>query len=189
MKVLAVVGSPRKGGNSDTLVEAILEGASGAGAEAEKLYLNSLQIRGCQACNACRSCVDDECVQDDDMTRIVHPRLRSCDAFVIATPIYYFGASAQTKLFLDRWYALGGQEGDPHALQGKRAAIAIAYADADPFSSGAAHAMATFRDAINWVGARLVGVVHGSAEARGEIARNQALIVQARQLGRKLVAP
>ena len=186
MKVLAVVGSPRKGGNSDTLVDAILAGASEAGAEVEKLYLNDLELRGCQACNACRDAVEDPCVQADDMTKVVHPRLRACDAFVIGTPIYYFAASAQTKLFLDRWYALAGQEGEPHALRGKRAAIAIAYADPDPFVSGAANAMATFRDALNWVGAELAGVVYATADAAGEIAHNEAALQQARQLGARL---
>jgi len=186
MKVLAVVGSPREGGNSDTLADAILRGAAKVGGEVAKIRLNDLQIRGCQACDSCRGAPEDECVLDDDMAGVVHPKLRACDAFVIATPIYYFGPSAQTKLFVDRWYALGGQEGEPHALRGKRVAVALAYADPDPFSSGAANAMAIFRDAIRWVEAKLVGVVYGSAEAAGEIAQNEAVIQQARELGGRL---
>jgi multimeric flavodoxin WrbA len=189
MRILALVGSPRKGGNSDTLADAILAAASAAGAEVEKIYLNDLQVRGCQACDSCRGAPEDECVLEDDMAKVVHPRLRACDGFVTATPIYYFGAAAQTKLFLDRWYALGGQPGEPHALRGKRAAIALAYEDADPFASGAANAMATFRDAIRWVGVELVGVVCGTAAAPGEIAGNPAVMQQARDLGAGLATP
>jgi len=185
--LLAVVGSPRKGGNSDTLADAILSGASEVGAEVEKIYLNDLQVRGCQACDKCRGDVQDPCVLDDDMARLVHPKLRACDALLIATPIYYFGPAAQTKLFLDRWYALGGKEGQPHALAGKRVAIALAYEDADPFCSGAANAMMTFRDAIRWVGAELVGVVYGSAAAPGEIADNRTVMEEARRLGANLL--
>lgn len=185
MKILAVLGSPRRGGNSDALVEQILEGSRQEGADTEKIRLNDLTLRGCQACNRCRKDIDDPCVLDDDMPG-VHEKLRASDALVIGTPIYYFGPSAQTKLFLDRWYALAGQEGQGHALKGKRMALALAYADPDPFSSGAANAYAIFRDAARWVGAPLVGVVHGTADKKGEIKANALLMSQAVELGRKL---
>ena len=54
MKILALAGSPRKGGNTDLLADALLSGARSAGAEVEKVYLNDLNIRGCQACYGCR---------------------------------------------------------------------------------------------------------------------------------------
>jgi len=186
MKILAVVGSPRRKGNTDALVERILEGAQNQGADTEKIYLNDLTLRGCQACNLCRRDIDDPCVLDDDMPA-VHEKLRGSDALIIGTPIYYFGPSAQTKLFLDRWYALAGQEGQGHAMKDKRIALALAYADPDPFSSGAANAYAIFRDAARWVGAPLVGVVHGTADKKGEITGNAALMDEAVELGRKLV--
>lgn len=185
MRVLAVVGSPRKGGNSDTLVDAIIRGAEEQGAEVEKVYLNDLYLRGCQACEACRGDVDDLCVLDDDMPA-VHEKLRACEALIIGTPIYYFGPSAQTKLFLDRWYALAGREGQPHVMKGKRMAIALSYADPDPFTSGAANAHRIFRDSANWVGAPIVGTVYGTADVKGEIAQNGTVMEQAVELGRRL---
>ena len=167
------------------MVDAIIRGAKEMGAEAEKVYLNDLHLRGCQACSACRGDVDDPCVLDDDMPA-VHQKVRACDALIIGTPIYYFGPSAQTKLFLDRWYAPAGREGQPHAMKGKRMAIALSYADPDPFVSGAANAHRILRDSANWVGARIVGTVYGTADAKAEIAQNRAIMEQAAELGRRL---
>jgi len=185
MKVLAFVGSPRKGGNTDVLVDRIMEGARERGAEVEKIYLNELNVRMCQACDGCRKHIEDPCVLGDDMVA-VHEKLRACDAFVVGTPIYYFGPSAQAKVFLDRWYALAGAEGEGHRLKGKRMALALAYADPNPFCSGAMNAYNIFRDAAAWVGTELVGVVYGTAWERGEIAGNAALMEEAVALGRKL---
>ena len=187
MKILAVVGSPRKGGNTDTLVDRIVAGTKQERAKVEKVYLNDLTLRGCQACNRCRKDIDDPCVLDDDMPPL-HEKLRACDALIIGTPIYYFGPSAQAKLFLDRWYALAGREGQGHRMKGKRIALAFAYADPDPFVSGAVNAYAIFRDAARWVGAPIVGVVYGTADKRGEIAENTALMEEAIALGSKLCA-
>ena len=185
MKVLAFVGSPRKGGNTDVLMDRIIEGSRERGAEVEKIYLNDLNVRMCQACDSCRKHIEDPCVLKDDMVE-VHDKLRACDAFVVGTPIYYFGPSAQTKAFLDRWYALAGAEGEGHSLKGKRMALALAYADPNPFCSGAMNAYNIFRDAAAWVGVDLVGVVYGTGWKPGEISGNAALMEEAVALGRRL---
>lgn len=67
----------------------------------------------------------------------VHEALARCDAFVVGTPIYFFGPSAQTKVFLDRWMALihSDDGGARHALRGKR--MAVAYGDVEPVVAGA----------------------------------------------------
>jgi len=103
---------------------------------------------------------------------------------VIASPIYRFTMSAQTKLFMDRWYALGGDDG--YNLAGKKFGIVLACADADPFTSGAVNALRTFQDATNCIGAELVGTVYGSAWKAGEIRKNKVLMDAAYALGRKL---
>ena len=82
--------------------------------------------------------------------RRLYPKLMAADAIVIASPIYWFTVSAQTKLFMDRWYALGGADG--YALAGKKFGVVLAYADADPFSSGAVNALRTFQDAFSYAG-------------------------------------
>jgi hypothetical protein len=62
----------------------------------------------------------------------------------------------------------------------------LAYADADPFVSGAVNALRTFQDAFTYIGAELVGAVYGSAAKAGEIKKNKALMDSAFDLGRKL---
>ena len=103
---------------------------------------------------------------------------------MIASPIYWFTMSAQTKLFMDRLYAFIGPSG--WGLAGKRIGIALAYADPDPFVSGAGNALRTFQDAFRHVGAPIVGMVYGRARAAGEIAGNAALVQEAFELGKAL---
>jgi multimeric flavodoxin WrbA len=103
---------------------------------------------------------------------------------IIGTPIYFFTISAQTKLLMDRWYALGGPQGS--RLKGKRVAIAMAYAGDDALDSGALNAYRAFQDTFNWVGSELVGIVHGHGEEKGDIAKNRKLLAAARELGRRL---
>jgi hypothetical protein len=87
---------------------------------------------------------------------------------------------------MDRWYALGSEEG--YALTGKRFGIVLTYADADPFISGAVNALRTFQDAFRFIGAKLVGMVYGSAWKAGEIRGNKTVMAEAYELGKKLAA-
>ena len=185
-QVLIAIGSPRRKGNSTILAQRIAAGARAAGAEVETVRLHDLEIRPCTACNACRKDSADDCVLQDGMQGL-YPRLRACDALVIASPIYWFTVSAQTKLFLDRWYGLGGPQGYPD-LKGKRVGVALTYADPDPFVSGAANALRMFQDACRYVDADLIGMVYGTAWEAGEIKANKALLKQARELGKRLAA-
>jgi NAD(P)H-dependent FMN reductase len=185
-QVLIVLGSPRRQGNSTLLAKRIAAGATAAGARVETVRLYDLAIRPCTACEACRGSSADDCVLDDDL-RTLYPALRACDALVIASPIYWFGVSGPTKTFIDRWYGLGGPQGYPD-LKGKRLGVALAYADPDPFVSGAGNALRMVQDACRYVDATLVGAVYGTAEEAGAIQANEALLQQATDLGRQLVA-
>lgn len=182
-KILVVIGSPRRNGNSASLAKEAAAGAREAGAKVETVFLQGMNIQPCTACDACRRKLKKDCILKDDM-RALYPKLRAADGIVIASPIYWFTVSAQTKLFMDRWYALGGDDG--YALAGKKFAVVLAYADADPFSSGAVNALRMFQDAFNYIGAEVVGTVYGSAWKTGEIRKNKALMDSARELGRKL---
>ena len=182
-KVVVLLGSPRKKGNSTILANRIIKGAQEAGAEVETFYLNGMHIRPCQACYACQKKDSKGCAQDDDMQQI-YPKLVEADAWVIASPVYWFNMSAQTKLFMDRCLALlayGNQ-----AFR-KKIAIAMSYGDADPFRSGCINALRTFQDSFRYVGAKIVGMVYGSAMEAGEIESQTALLEEAEKLGQKLV--
>jgi len=102
MNVLCISGSPRKTSNTDYLLNRVLDCTGG-----ELIKLTDYDVRPCTACWACvktRSC----CV-DDDMTRIIVPKLLGADALVLGTPVYFNNVSAQLKTFIDRTWPLRGE--------------------------------------------------------------------------------
>ena len=184
-QVLVILGSPRTKGNSSTLAARISRGAKSAGAEVETLFLHGLEINPCRGCDTCKKQDSKGCAVKDDMQEI-YPKLIQADAWVIASPVYWFTMSAQTKTFMDRCYALTAYAENPFA--GKRIAIAMSYGDADPVRSGCVNALRTFQDAFRYTGSKIVGMVYGSATEAGEIANNKALMREAEELGRRLVS-
>lgn len=107
MKILMIVGSSRVGGNTDQLADAVLKGAAEHGHEITKLHLGTTKVKPCLGCNVCVT--TDACVQKDGMLEIA-PAFLDCDAVVFATPLYFWGISAQMKAVIDRLYALGAKD-------------------------------------------------------------------------------
>ena len=103
-QVLGIVGSPRRGGNTEILVDEVLRGAEEAGAMVEKVILTEQQIGPCRACQSCWS--TGKCVQNDDMPALLAQMQRS-QVWVLGTPVYWQGPTAQFKVFLDRWFGQG----------------------------------------------------------------------------------
>ncbi|MDI6760202.1 MAG: flavodoxin family protein [Candidatus Brocadiaceae bacterium] len=102
-KLLAIAGSPRKGGNTDLLLEEAIRASHQAGVDALLLRVSELKISPCTACGACWN--SGECVQQDDM-QTVYPHLLDSHYIVIASPLYFMGVSAQLKALIDRCQAL-----------------------------------------------------------------------------------
>ena len=100
---LGILGSPRRGGNTELLLDSALNGASSAGSEVVKVILNDLDIRPCQECGGCDR--GGVCVIDDDMTAL-YSLLDRANIIVLATPIFFDDVSAQTKLMIDRSQAI-----------------------------------------------------------------------------------
>ena len=184
-RVLIVKGSPREKGNSAILAEQVADGARAAGAGVESFYLHGMDINPCDACDACHGTPYSGCIVEDDM-QILYPKILGADAIVIASPVYWFTVSAQTKSFMDRCYALVDEDG--YLLSGKKYGIVMVYGDTDPFNSGAVNAFRTFQDGLRYVGAEIEGMVYGSADAAGEIADNVELMAKAYRLGERLGA-
>jgi multimeric flavodoxin WrbA len=103
MKVSGIYGSPRKGGNSDRLLERALEGARSAGAEVARVYARELKMCGCIECGGCEK--SGQCVVQDDM-QSVYPLLRESDVVILSSPIFFYGLTAQVKALIDRAQAL-----------------------------------------------------------------------------------
>ena len=183
-QVLIILGSPRKKGNSSALAAQISRGAESAGAEVETMFLHALKISPCRGCDTCKKPSSRGCAIKDDMQEI-YRKLITADAWVIASPVYWFTMSAQTKIFMDRCYGLTAYAEKPFA--GKRIAIAMSYGDADPVKSGCVNALRTFQDAYRYTGSKIVGMVYGSAVDVGEIADNKSLMREAEELGKRLV--
>lgn len=99
MKVLAIVGSFRKEGNTDIIIDKILEGAQSVGAETEKIFVDDLQIASCQGCMECRK--EGICKQDDDMMKLVK-KIDQAHGVIVGTPIYGNYMTGQLKVLLDR---------------------------------------------------------------------------------------
>lgn len=98
-KVLIISGSPRKGGNSDTLCDQFMQGAKEAGNDVEKIFLRNKNINFCTGCYYCKN--DGNCVQKDDMAEILAKMMHS-DVILMATPVYFYTMDGQMKTFIDR---------------------------------------------------------------------------------------
>ena len=103
MKVLGIYGSPRKGGNSDQLLDKALEGARSVGAETKTVYARDLKMSGCLECGGCDK--TGKCVVKDDM-QSVYPLLEEADIIFLASPIFFYSITAQAKALIDRSQAL-----------------------------------------------------------------------------------
>jgi multimeric flavodoxin WrbA len=184
-KVLILLGSPRRKGNSAILAEQIEKGAREAEAKVETIYLHGKIISPCKACFSCQKKNSKGCSIQDDMQEL-YLKLIEADAWVIASPVYWFNMSAQTKIFMDRCFALPAYSKDPFI--GKRIAIAMTYGGEDPFDSGCVNALRTFQDAFGYIGAKIVGMIYGSAMDAGRIRSDKKVMQEAFDLGKKLVA-
>lgn len=177
--VLGIAASPRRGGNSELLLDAALAGAEEAGAEVRKVALAELSYSGCVACGGC----DDGrgCVLEDDLAP-VYELLERADAIVLASPLYFEGLSALAKALIDRgqvyWvrkYALG--------RTGKRrrgAVIAVGARINADFSSA-------LRPAKIWLltlDADMVPLTYGGFEEKGSVLDHPSALEEARALGR-----
>ena len=99
-KIVVLVGSMRKGGNTDLLAQAFTEGAS-KNNDVELVSVADYKVNPCIGCNSCFTRKDNSCFQNDDMS-VIYEKLRTADIVVIASPVYFYGISAQLKAIVDR---------------------------------------------------------------------------------------
>lgn len=102
-KIACVLGSPRRGGNSEAIAAKILETVQNMGAESKTFALNELTFKGCQACMACKT-GKEECVIMDELKDVL-AAARQADVLVMTSPLYFGQVTAQLKGFIDRAYS------------------------------------------------------------------------------------
>lgn len=181
-KVLGIVGSPRRNGNTHVLVSRILQGARAAGAKTETIFLADLDIGECDGCCACWK-GKHECVKDDDMSAL-YPKIIEADALVLGTPVYWFGPTAILKGFIDRLFLFCGPARSG-ALKGKPVAVAMPFADRTDETAGPA--VALFAKTFEFLGMRWVGrILVPSVAKRGEVRAKEKAMKKCLDLGRRL---
>ncbi len=175
--VLGIVGSPRVGGNTDILVEHILSGASEAGAHTEKIVLSKLTILPCESCEICRK--TGKCKHNDDMSGLLE-KMEQSSVWVLGTPVYWWGPTAQMKSFVDRWYGAKYQE-----FKGKDIILAIPSGGAN--ESYSRHIVGMFSDIIDYIGLNLADIVLApGVGSRGSIRQKQELLEEAHRIGHRV---
>jgi multimeric flavodoxin WrbA len=102
MKVLGICGSPRVGGNTDTLLDKALEGAKSKGAQVEKITISGLKISPIREEEYEKVREDGLSVVEDDM-QAVFGKIKESDALILASPIFFGSLSTQTKMMIDRF--------------------------------------------------------------------------------------
>jgi multimeric flavodoxin WrbA len=173
--VIAISGSPVKGGNTETALEAVLAGVRARGAQTELVRLYELDMAPCDACQVCQS---GECVHDDDATALL-ARMSEAQAIVFGTPIYWYHVSSVLKTLLDRSYATFFSR----ALAGRQTAAVIVQ-----HNEGAEETASFLRRWSRAQGCILVNAVTVDTESRSDVvAADQELLGRLRELGARVL--
>ena len=187
MKVLGIMGSPRRKSNTEILLDKALEGAREAGAEVEKVLVSKLKISPCLEIYACLK--DGNCAIKDDM-QLLYQKLLEADHVVFASPMFFYGITSQAKAIIDRcqalWvgrHVLGMGKEDNRVRKG--VLISVGATQGKKLFDGAVLTVKYFFDAI---GVKYSGdlLVRG-IDKKGQIEEHPAALEDAFLLGKELV--
>ena len=192
MKFLGIYGSPRKGGNSDMLLDETIKGAQSAGLEIlepVRCCTPSININGCIECGGCEKI--GKCVVNDDMQSI-YPKLVQAEVIVLATPIFFYGFASQVKALVDRSQALWCRrmiEKTPEQRKrydgGRGYLIAVGATKGSNLFVGCELTAKYFYDALDMTYEG--GVLVKQVEGKGEMANHPEHLQQAFDLGKGMV--
>lgn len=190
MKVLGFVGSARKNGNTDVLVQHTLRGVMSCGIEAERIYLSDCQFTACTGCEGCRDSF--RCIKKDDMQGI-YDKLEEADGIVLGSPTYFYNVSSLTKAFLERLYCYDRFDETDRAvwlslgeLTGMKYAVTVAVCEQNRMEDMGYTSPAMDRS-LQAVGYRIVESVKALHLFRkGEAEKNEKSLEEAVAAGEKL---
>jgi multimeric flavodoxin WrbA len=185
-KILILSASPKRDGNTAALVDWFCEGLRSKGAEIEIVRTAFLKYKtnGCRSCRACQKLKDYECVVDDDAKPVLL-KMAKADVIVMATPLYFFSASAQLKLIFDRMFSLYKWDNDAGTtqtpLKGKTLVLlASAFEDV-----GLDALEKPFALTAKYTGMRFESLLVPNAGVSGQIKKKAGVRDKAIRLGRK----
>ena len=177
MNILILAGSPRKGGNTDMLVEAFAKGAILRNT-VEVVSVHDYQVSPCMGCNACFKSGKQACVQKDDMS-IIYEKMSKADVLVIASPVYFYGLSAQLKAVIDRCH---NPLRDTFHIKKMALLLVGAASLSELFDS----ILAQYRLCLNFFKMEDAGhVLVGGAKEKGDV-RNGDALQEAFELGQRI---
>ena len=191
MFVLGLQGSPRKGGNTDTFLSAFMEKAGQAGAVTEIIQTAKAGVVPCKGCGYCEkhgTCI----IADDPMSETIFGLLRQADLIVAASPVYFYGVSAQLKVLIDRCQTLWSRKyacklEDPLAASRKGLLFSVAASRGRQVFDGVHLTVKYFFDAID---ARLdETITYRGIEARGDMQKRQGWLADIEAAVEKTVVP
>lgn len=189
MKITAFLGSPRRDGNSETLLKEAIKGVKDEGLDVETFILNEMNIMPCQNCGGC-----DEtgiCVYEDDMTQI-YEAIRKSDRIILASPIFFFSVSAQAKLMIDRCQSIWVEKYilkkpiDPGTYGRKGLLLLVAGMKKDIGIRCAETTAKAFFRTINVQEHKTLG--YTGVDAKGDIFKHPLALKEAYLAGRELVS-
>ncbi|MFW6147972.1 MAG: flavodoxin family protein [Thermodesulfobacteriota bacterium] len=184
IQVVGVYGSPRKGGNSDLLLDSTLRGAREQGAKVNRISVRDLEISGCRECNGCEK--TGKCVVQDDMQHI-YALLDAADVIVLSSPIFFYGLSSQLKAMIDRGQALWARkrlEGRAANTKGRGYLLAVGATKGEKLFLCAQMVARYFFDACSMTYEG--GLFFEGIEGKAEIKQHPDALSQAYDLGMKL---
>ena len=118
MTIVAIISSPRKGGNSDTIVKSVIDGAKANGKDVKEFRLNGMSnAKGCQACMACKKSVG--CVTRDDFAEILEA-IRNAEGLIVSSPCYFGDMDGRMKLLWDRFFSFLNGDFSSNVESGKK---------------------------------------------------------------------
>ncbi len=180
------MGSPRITGNTDLLLDEALKGAQSQGTEVEKIIVDRLKIAPCREYYGCLR--DGNCIIRDDMDNI-YPKLLEADRIIVASPIFFYGLTAQVKALIDRCQALWARkyilkQDFPDSAR-KGALIAVGATRGQKLFDGA---ILTVKNFFQIIGVKYVDelLIRG-VDKKGEIKEHPTALSDAFELGKRLV--
>lgn len=171
MKALVISSSPRRNGNSFLMAESALDGLEHAGHDAELVILDDYLKHFLRDCRQCRK-PDGECALEDDYRSLFFDKFLPADGVIFATPLYWYGMSAQLKAFFDRsfcYYAASypGSDKVVEHYMGKRYGLLIA--SEETFPSAPAGVIHSIQEFSRYSRSAFVGTVQGIGNRRGDV--------------------
>jgi multimeric flavodoxin WrbA len=178
----AFLGSPRPGGNTDTLTEAVLEGARTTGWETRSFHLRALKVHPCTGCDNCWK-NGKRCIFVDD-GELLYDAMAQADLFLFATPVYWYGPTAIMKAFLDRLVVFNRPQGRP-LVRGKAAVLVSAWEEKG--TEAAEPLVKLFELGMRYLEIRLIDrLLVDDLGPKGAALQRPDVLARARSLGQSL---